>query len=218
MWRKYIFWLIACLLPLVHSPWAFIQTPLNWLLFLYNSYFKMTSRLQKLLSLSLPQLILLVLIFLVQAPILFWSPLQLGFTWSPYWIGLVLAWCSSVYVGLLSEENKISSAYPMPFPTTFAFPNWVTLNWPYPKELPGRVTPYRQCPGTFYSSRYLANAKSCWPNSLLVGQIWFTPYPVDNPFFTFTSPLPDLAYLAGNPFFALSECDFTSSLSASYPI
>jgi hypothetical protein len=40
----------------------------------------------------------------------------------------------------------------------------------------------------------------------------------DKPFFTFTDPLPDLAYLAGNPFFALSDCDFTSSLLTSYPI
>jgi hypothetical protein len=44
--------LINCLLPLAHSPWAFIQTRLNRLLFLYN-YFQMTSRLQNLLSLSL---------------------------------------------------------------------------------------------------------------------------------------------------------------------
>jgi hypothetical protein len=48
--------LIDCLLPLAHSPWAFIQTQLNQLLFLYNSYIQMTSRLQKLLSLSLTQL------------------------------------------------------------------------------------------------------------------------------------------------------------------
>jgi hypothetical protein len=48
--------LIDCLLPLVHSPWAFIQTRLNRLLFLYSSYFQTTSRLQKLLSVSLTQL------------------------------------------------------------------------------------------------------------------------------------------------------------------
>jgi hypothetical protein len=34
--------------------------------------------------------------------------------------------------------------------------------------------------------------------------------------FTFTSLLPDLAYLDDNPFFALSDCDFTSSLLNSY--
>jgi hypothetical protein len=44
------------MLPLAHSPLAFIQTQLNRLLFLYNSYFQTTSRLQKLLSLSLTQL------------------------------------------------------------------------------------------------------------------------------------------------------------------
>jgi hypothetical protein len=41
---------------LAHSPWAFIQTRLNQFLFLYNSYFQTTSRLQKHLSLSLTQL------------------------------------------------------------------------------------------------------------------------------------------------------------------
>jgi hypothetical protein len=53
---KKVDFLTNCLLPLVHSPWAFIQTRLNRHLFLYNSYFWMTSRLQKLLSLSLTQL------------------------------------------------------------------------------------------------------------------------------------------------------------------
>jgi hypothetical protein len=48
-----VHFLIDCLLPLAHSPWAFIQSQLNRLLFLYNSYFQMTSRLQKFLSLSL---------------------------------------------------------------------------------------------------------------------------------------------------------------------
>jgi hypothetical protein len=48
--------LIDCFLPLAYSPWAFIQTRLNQLLFLYNSYFQMTSRLKKLLSVSLTQL------------------------------------------------------------------------------------------------------------------------------------------------------------------
>jgi hypothetical protein len=80
----------------------------------------MTSRSQKLFiwTWSLPQLGLLVLIFLARAPILSWSPLQLGFTWSPYWIGLVLAWCSRVYIGLLSEAKKVSSAFLMPYSAT----------------------------------------------------------------------------------------------------
>jgi hypothetical protein len=54
MWK--VDFLIDCLLPSAHSPWAFIQTWLNRLLFLYNSYFQMTFRLQKLSSLSLTQL------------------------------------------------------------------------------------------------------------------------------------------------------------------
>jgi hypothetical protein len=61
---------IDCSLPLVHSPWAFIQTRLNWLLFLYNSYFQTTSRLEKLLSLSLTQLIL----YLNLIPSTTWTP------------------------------------------------------------------------------------------------------------------------------------------------
>jgi hypothetical protein len=40
--------------------------------------------------------------------------------------------------------------------------------------------------------------------------------PGRQPIFTFTGLLPDLAYLADNPFFASSDCDFTFSLLASY--
>jgi hypothetical protein len=47
---------LDCLLPLPHSPWAFIQTRLSRLLLLYDSYFQTTSRVQKLLSLILTQL------------------------------------------------------------------------------------------------------------------------------------------------------------------
>jgi hypothetical protein len=121
--------LIDCLLPLAHSPWAFIQTQLNWLLFHYNSYFQTTSRLQKLLSLSLTQLGLYLNLIpsTTQTPCLdlLGSGSYLILISSPTRIHIInfLNWtCISlmlrVYIGILSETMKISSAYPTPYLAT----------------------------------------------------------------------------------------------------
>jgi hypothetical protein len=152
--------LIDCLLPLPHSPRAFIQTWLNRLLFLYNSYFQMTSRLQKLLSLSPTQLGLYLNLIPSTTRIHMISLLNRTCI-------IVLAWCCRVYIGVLPEAKKISLAYPMPYFATLpeflptclpesypsALPDRVTLTRPYPISLPGRVTPYPLCPAIFYPSR-----------------------------------------------------------------
>ena len=165
MWK--IDFLIDCLLPLVHSPWAFIQTRLNQLLFLYNSYFQMTSRLQKLLSLSLTQLGLylnlipsttrtpwLDLLDLGSYLILISSPTQI------HMISLLNRTCISlmlpcVYSSLIrSKEDLLNLPDALPGHLTRIFTR--VLTWvlpehltrsgysyrPYPISLPGRVTPY----------------------------------------------------------------------------
>jgi hypothetical protein len=164
--------LINCLLPLAHSPWAFIQTRLNRLLFLYN-YFQMTSRLQNLLSLSLTHvgLYLNLIHSTTRTPcldllgsgsylILISSPTRI------HMISLLNRTCISlmlpcVYISYLKQRRSpqlTRPSYPSflpeclsePYPSVL--PDRVALTRPYPISLLGRITPYRLCPGTFYTN------------------------------------------------------------------
>jgi hypothetical protein len=156
----------------VHSPWAFIQTRLNQLLFLYSSYIQMTSRLQKLLSLTQLRLYFSLIPSTTRTPCLdlHGSDSYLILTSTPSWIhmiSLLNRTCISlmlpcVYIGLLSKAKKISSPYLTLYPATLpeflpesypsALLDRVTLTQPYPISLSGRVTPYRLGLGTFYLS------------------------------------------------------------------
>jgi hypothetical protein len=143
---KKVDFLIDCLLPLVHSPWTFIQTWLNWLLFLYNSYFQTTSRLQKLLSLSLTRLGLYLNLIpsTTQTPcldllgsssylILISSPTQIHMISLLNWtcIGLMLPCvCRSL---IWSKENLLSLPDALPGHLTRVF-TWV-LTWVLPEHL-----------------------------------------------------------------------------------
>jgi hypothetical protein len=159
---------------------------------------------------SIPQLELLVLIFLAQAPILSWSPLQLGFTWSPYWIGLVLAWCFRVYIYLLSEAKKISSTYPTILPEFFTrmlirvLPERLTRSGCSYPALPDLLTWADNTLSTLSRNllhkliacqRYVLQTQLSPCRSNLVYTL-----PGRQPVFTFTDLLPDLAYLVDNPF------------------
>jgi hypothetical protein len=129
-----------------------------------------------------------------------------------------------VYIGLLSKAKKISSAFSMPYPATLpkllleCLPEYYPSTLPeclpesYPSALPNQDTlirPYLvryllsgilQEPFTesIACQRYVLQTQlsPCRPNLVYT-------LPGRQPIFTFTSLLPDLAYLADNPFFCL---------------
>jgi hypothetical protein len=124
----------------------------------------MTSRLQKLLSLSLTQLKLYLNLIhsTTRTPcldllgsgsylILISSPTQI------HMISLLNRTCISlmlrcVYRSLI-QAKKISSAYPMPYLATLPKVLLECLPESYPSALLNRVTPYQLCPGILYPNQ-----------------------------------------------------------------
>jgi hypothetical protein len=109
--------------------------------------------------------------------------------------------------------GHLTRVLPESYPSTL--PNYVLLTRPYPIALPGRVTPYWFCPRSFTWADNLPPLSLVDLTISLLAKFGLHLTQPTSRFYLY-QPLTRLDFPTDNPFFAISDCDFTSSLLASY--